>query len=176
MMAHVMRVPFHDPFCCPFRGCGAAALARAHFGKEAWDTVICDTKRMFAALPFLAFEATVHQILRVICAQISLDLRVQNDKNLYVGACFLWLPLWNGFVVAPDRSGSLPDAIWALPWEALGSLEALLGAPGSALKPSREALGGTFFGRTPGPFSLLASLGGPVGSERRPGPILACFF
>ena len=138
-----------------------AALARAHFVEEAWDTVICDAKRMFAAFTFIALEGTVHQILHANYAQILLDLLTKNNEKMHLGGCFLWLALWKRFFVAPDRSGSLPDDILALPWEALGTLGALLGALGSPLKRPRVAVGGTFFHRTPGPFSLLAGFGGP---------------
>ena len=83
------RVPFHDRVEGPFRDFGAAALARAHFGEEAWDTVIYDTKRMFATFTFIAFEATVHQILHTNCAQNSLDLHRKKDGNIYLEGCLL---------------------------------------------------------------------------------------
>ena len=94
-----MVIPTRDPlghrFQGHFCGFGAAALARAHFGEEAWDTVIYDAKRIFATFTFIAFEATVHQILHTNCAQNSLDLHRKKDGNIYLEGCLLWLGLRN---------------------------------------------------------------------------------
>ena len=83
------RVPFRNRFQGLFRGFRPAALARAHFGEEAWDTVIYDTKRIFATFTFIALEATVHQILHTNCAQNSLDLQIKKNENIHLEGCLL---------------------------------------------------------------------------------------
>ena len=120
-------------------------------------------KRTLATFMRIAFEATLHRILHAICAKILFDFAIQNHEKMLLRGFFLWLALWSGFLVVPDRSGSFPDDTLALPWEPLGSLGALLGALGSPLERSRGALGVCFFHRTPGPFYAL---GGRWGAGR----------
>ena len=108
----------------------------------------------------IAFEATLHRILHVICAKILLDFAAKNHEKMLLRGFFLWLALWSGFFVVPDRAGSFPDDILALPWDPLGRLGALLGTLGSPLERSRGALGVFFFRKTPGPFCALGGLWG----------------
>ena len=74
-----------------------AALALSHFVKEAWGTIIYDTKRMCAAFTLITFEATVHQISFANCDKILLDLHSKNHGKMYFGSCVLWHALRNRF-------------------------------------------------------------------------------
>ena len=102
----------------------------------------------------------VRRILHPISAQTLLDFAPKSDEKMLLGGFLLGLALWKPCFVVLVRSGSFPDGIVALPWEPLGTLGALLGALGSPLTRPREALGDSFFGKTPGPFLALGGLWG----------------
>ena len=115
-------------------------------------------KRTLATFMRIAFEATLHRILHAICAKILLDFAAKNHEKMLLRGFFLWLALWSGFLVVPDRAGSFSDDILALPWGLLGEA---WGAPGGTwLAPdaSQGGSGGHFFREHPWAFLALGGL------------------
>ena len=157
-MVPATRATVWDRFSCPFHGFGDAALACAHFGEEAWDTVICGTKSTWAMFTHIISKASLQPSFDLNCASIFCRNQWKIVQKVVPNEIFLWLALWNLFWIVPGDSRSFPGAILVPQGRAWGALE----RPGEALRgfprPPEEALGGLIFFRTPGPFLLLADL------------------
>ena len=84
--------------------------------------MIYDTKCIFAKFTFIAFEATVHQILHTNCARNSLDLQKKKNQNIHLEGCLLWLELRKGFFSPWTVQGALKTPFGPSlggPWGAL---------------------------------------------------------
>ena len=76
-----------------FVALGEAALARAHFVEEAWDTVICGTKSTWAMFTHIISKASLQPSFDLNCASIFCRNQWKIVQKVVPNGIFLWLGL-----------------------------------------------------------------------------------